>query len=401
MLLTWLDPRVSRLVRLVGLGLVAWSVITASHGPGVSGRGLVVSILLAACALAWLAWTAQRDLDSPLRADSYVMAAAGGSLLGACPDSASSAFVFVAIVTAGLRADLRQVWIITALAALTLGVAVLIWDENAVGLLAYVLGFAAAALAAANGRQIRQRADQAELLLAQTQRSQEERLRAVRLEESTRIAREIHDVLAHTLAGLTIQLEATAALIENGAGSDEVLTRVRRAHELAREGLGETRRAVGALRDGGEVPVPAALATLADAQSATLTIDGDATRLAGEVGLTVLRVVQESLTNAVKHAGGTEVAIAIDAGEEIVVTVENRLADFPVAVGALAGSGGGYGIVGMRERAQALGGTLQAGATDDGWRVALRVPASAASGGEPTPGGEHASGIEPTPGSER
>ena len=81
------------------------------------------------------------------------------------------------------------------------------------------------------------RAEQAELLLAQTQRSHEEQLRAARLEESTRIAREIHDVLAHTLAGLTIQLEATSSLIEQGADRDTVLARVQRAHALAREGL--------------------------------------------------------------------------------------------------------------------------------------------------------------------
>jgi signal transduction histidine kinase len=381
MFLTWLDPRISRLVRLVGLGLVVWSVLTAAHGPGVSGRGLAVSILLAASALAWLAWTAQRDLDSPLRADVYVMATAGGLLLGAAPDSASSVFVFVAIVTAGLRADLRQVWVVNVLAALAFAVAVLIWDENALGLLAYVLGFAAAALAAANARQIRQRADQAELLLAQSERSQEEQLRAVRLEESSRIAREIHDVLAHTLAGLTIQLEATTALIEAGADRDQIAERVRRAHGLARDGLRETRRAVGALRDGGEPPVPEALATLAGAQSATLTIDGDTMRLAGEVGLTVLRVVQESLTNATKHAAGAEATITIDAGDEVMVVIENQRSAVSVAAGALGRSGGGYGIVGMRERAQALGGTLQAGPTEDGWRVALRVPASGAPAG--------------------
>jgi signal transduction histidine kinase len=381
MFLTWLDPRISRLVRLVGLGLVVWSVLTAAHGPGVSGRGLAVSILLAASALAWLAWTAQRDLDSPLRADVYVMATAGGLLLGAAPDSASSVFVFVAIVTAGLRADLRQVWVVNVLAALAFAVAVLIWDENALGLLAYVLGFAAAALAAANARQIRQRADQAELLLAQSERSQEEQLRAVRLEESSRIAREIHDVLAHTLAGLAIQLEATTALIEAGADRDQIAERVRRAHGLARDGLRETRRAVGALRDGGEPPVPEALATLAGAQSATLTIDGDTMRLAGEVGLTVLRVVQESLTNATKHAAGAEAKITIDAGDEVMVVIENQRSAVSVAAGALGRSGGGYGIVGMRERAQALGGTLQAGPTEDGWRVALRVPASGAPAG--------------------
>ena len=83
-------------------------------------------------------------------------------------------------------------------------------------LLAYTLGIAAALLAASNSRQTVVRAEQAELLLAQTQRSHEEQLRAARLEESTRIAREIHDVLAHTLAGLTIQLEATGLVDRAG-----------------------------------------------------------------------------------------------------------------------------------------------------------------------------------------
>ena len=82
-----------------------------------------------------------------------------------------------------------------------------------------------------------------------------------RLEESTRIAREIHDVLAHTLAGLTIQLEATSSLVEQGADRDTVLARVRRAHALAREGLVETRQAVGALR-GESVPAPAGIEAL-------------------------------------------------------------------------------------------------------------------------------------------
>jgi signal transduction histidine kinase len=380
MILTWFDPRISRLVRLIGLGLVVWSVLTAGDGPGVSGRGLAVSILLAVCALAWLAWTAQRDLDSPLRADAYVMAMAGGLLLGASPDSASSVFVFVAIVTAGLRADLRQLGIIVGLAAFTLGVAVLIWDENALGLLAYVLGFVAAALAAANGRQIRQRADQAELLLAQSQRSQEEQLRAARLEESSRIAREIHDVLAHALAGLTIQLEATTVLIEGGADRDQIAARVRRAQGLARDGLRETRRAVGALRGDGP-SVPEALAALAVAHPAQLRLTGDLDGLGADVQNTVLRVVQEALTNAAKHAAGADTTITIDSGDpDVVVSVDNGLADVAVGVSEVSRSGGGYGIVGMRERAQAHGGTLEAGPIADGWRVALRVPATAAPG---------------------
>ena len=117
--------------------------------------------------------------------------------------------------------------------------------------------------------------------------SRKEQLRSARLEESTRIAREIHDVLAHALAGLTIQLEATSALIEQGADRADVLARVHRAHELAREGLRETRLAVGALR-GDSVSAPAAVEALvseyragSDA-TAELTIDGDRDRLAGQ-----------------------------------------------------------------------------------------------------------------------
>ncbi len=377
MLFGRLDTRLSLGVRLLGLALVIWSVLAASaDGPGTSGRGLAVTLLLAACVIGTLLWLRVRDVEAPLTPDTYGLAAVGGALIGASPYTAASAFAFVAIVAAAIRGGLRRGVEVAGIGALALAVTVIIWDEASVALLAYGLGFAAAALAGANARQTRLRADEAELLLAQSQRSAEEQMRAARLQESTRIAREIHDVLAHSLAGLTIQLEATTALIEAGAGSDEVLARVRRAHELAREGLRETRRAVGALRDGGAVPVPEAIRALADAEAAELSIAGDPARLRGDVGLAVLRVVQESLTNAAKHAPGARVSIAVDAGErEVVVVVEDRLAaGVPVAAGSLARSGGGYGIAGMRERAEALGGSLTAGPTDDGWRVTLRVP---------------------------
>jgi signal transduction histidine kinase len=189
-------------------------------------------------------------------------------VVGASPDSAASAFVFVAVIAAGTRVELAQALPVVALGALGLGVSVLIYNGSALGLLAYTLGFAAALLAASNSRQSVVRADQAELLLAQTQRSHEEQLRAARLEESTRIAREIHDVLAHTLASLTIQLEATGSLLGQGADRDTVLARVRRAHQLAREGLQETRRAVGALR-GDTIPAPAGIEALVAEYRAT------------------------------------------------------------------------------------------------------------------------------------
>lgn len=384
-----MDRRAATFVRVAGLILICWSVLHSHHQPGTHGRSLVVGVSLVLCVISWLWWTVRPTSEHGITPDLWVMSGAGGLLCGAAPDSAASAFVFIASVAAGLRVESHTAALVPALGTAALAVADAIYGNLGIGLLAYGLGFAASTLAASNSRQSTQRAEQTELLLAQTQRSQEEQVRAARLEESTRIAREIHDVLAHALAGLTIQLEATSALIDQGADRAEVLARVHRAHELAKEGLRETRLAVGALR-GDTVAAPTAVEALvgeyraeADA-SAQLTIDGDRGRLAGPVGQAVLRVVQESLTNVRKHAPGAAVSVAIDAGsaadDEVVVVVTDR-PTAPSMVrelggsGSLAASGGGYGVEGMRERARGLGGTLSAGPDDDGWRVELRLPA--------------------------
>lgn len=392
MLLNRVNPRLAMLIRVVALVLIGSSVLNSRHHPSGSGRGLVVAVTFAACVVAWVAWTIRPDSDRPITPDLWVLAAAGGVLAGAAPDSAASAFVFVAVAGAGLRVPLDRAFILVAVGVLALGAAFLAYDGSALGLLAYSLGFIATAFAASNGRQSAERAEQAELLLAQTQRSHEEELRSARLEESTRIAREIHDVLAHTLAGLTIQLEATSSLVEQGAGREQVLARVRRAHALARQGLEETRQAVGVLR-GDPVSAPAAIeALVADYRStadapAELTVDGDPARLAGPTGQAVLRVVQEALTNVRKHAPGADVSVAVHAGrdpdEDVVLLVQDRAsAESPVpAAGGLAETGGGYGLQGMRERAALLGGTLDAGADGEGWRVELRLPAPAGSHG--------------------
>jgi signal transduction histidine kinase len=400
MVLRRLDPRLAAAIRIVALVLIDYSVLRNHHQPGSSGRGLVIAGLLVACNLAWLAWTIWPEHEGRITADLYVLAIAGGLLIGAAPGSAASAFVFVAAAAAALRAELERALVVVSLGALALGVATLVYKDSALALLAYTLGFAATALAGSNSRQSAQRAEQAELLVAQTQRSQEEHVRAARLEESTRIAREIHDVLAHALAGLAIQLEATSVLLEQGADREEILARVQRAHALAREGLQETRRAVGALR-GDVAPVPAGVEAVsaraaiealveeyragADAP-AELTIDGDPARLVGPTGQAVQRIVQEALTNVRKHAPGAAVSVAVHAGERPDEDVVLRVDDRPIdnghpgraATESLAATGGGYGLQGMRERAQLLGGKLDAGAGPTGWRVELRLPAPGA-----------------------
>jgi signal transduction histidine kinase len=387
MLLSRVPPRLAALVRLIGLALVVSSVSAARHHPGSGGRGLVVSLALAVAVISWLAWVIKPR--GATLVDLYGLAAAGGVLVGAVPGSASSVFVFVSVVAAGVRAPLPRAATVVAVGVLAVAVSVGIYHGAEIGLLAYTLGFVAAVFAASNARQSVERAEQAELLLAQTQRSHEEELRVARLEESARIAREIHDVLAHTLAGLTIHLEATSTLLEQGADRADVLSRVRRAHDLAREGLNEARRAVGALRGGPPPSARAAIeALVADYRDAangrvSLTIDGDPARLSGEAGQTVLRVTQEALTNARKHAPGAEVSVELHAGERpdeglLLVIGDRRAAGASRAVTApLAAAGGGYGLQGMRERAQLLGGALSAGAEGEGWRVELRLPAPA------------------------
>jgi signal transduction histidine kinase len=385
---THLTGRVALTIRLIGLALISWTVLTANHhAPGGSGRGLVISVLFALCVVAWLTWTSRPIPAQGITPEVWVLAAAGGVLCGASPNSAASAFVFVAVVSAGVRAELPEAFIVVGIGVLALAVSVLIYDGTALGLLAYSLGFAAATLAGANARQAAGKAEQAELLLAQTQRSHEEQLRAARLEESTRIAREIHDVLAHALAGLTIQLEATSALVDQGASPATIKARLDHAHALAREGLRETRRAVGALRSE-PIAASAGIEALVEEYRAAggvaeLTIDGDLSRLAGPVGEAVLRVVQEALTNVRKHAPGASVSVVLHAGEladpEVVLVVEDHPNGIAGAPSALAATGGGYGVQGMRERAQVLGGTLMAAAHGDGWRVELRVPVPAGS----------------------
>jgi signal transduction histidine kinase len=373
MILLRFDRRTATIVRLLALVLIGWTVVGSHPAPSASGRGLVILCLLIAEVAAFLWWTAWPFSERGVTPDLYVMAIGGGVLIAASPNSAASAFVFVALVAAAVRVEIPRALPLLALSLLALAVSVLVYDNGALGLLAYSLGFAAALLAASNARQSVARAEQAELLLAQTQRSQEEQLRAARLEESTRIAREIHDVLAHALAGLTIQLEATQSLLEQGADRDAILARVRRAHALAREGLVETRRAVGALR-GEAVAVPDAIRSLVDEYDgdASLGIDGDLHRLSGPAGLTLVRAVQEALTNVRKHAPGANVSVMVDAaGAELVAIVSDRVNG---ASPPPAQTGRGYGLQGMRERAQSLGGTVSAGATADGWRVELRLP---------------------------
>jgi signal transduction histidine kinase len=208
-------------------------------------------------------------------------------------------------------------------------------------------------------------------LLAQERAARVAEADSAALAERARIAREIHDVLAHSLSAQLVHLEAARLLIERGAEREQVLERVVAARGMARDGLDETRQALSALR-GELTPLEDFLAQLVStAPRAEVTIGGERRPLTAEASQAVRRVAQEALTNVRKHAPGAEVRVRLEYGPGE-VTLDVR--DSGGAPGELAGAGGGYGLLGMRERAELLGGSLEAGPDDEGFAVRLRVP---------------------------
>lgn len=194
-------------------------------------------------------------------------------------------------------------------------------------------------------------------------------------DERARLAREVHDVLAHTLSALSVQLEGARMLLEERPGDPRALAIMSRAQRLVAAGLAETGQAVAALR--GDVPRgPEALRRLAEefelesGIACRFEVEGTPAPLSAEASLALYRGAQEALTNVRKHAAATDVTVRLRyGGHGAELTVEDRGETKP----SLASSG--YGLTGIRERTELLGGRLDAGPTPDGFRVRLSVPA--------------------------
>lgn len=201
--------------------------------------------------------------------------------------------------------------------------------------------------------------------------------------ERTAMARELHDIAAHHLSGIAVMAAAIGTQVDSDpAGAKASAQEVRRQSSAV---LRDLRRLVGLLREGDPTD-----GTRPETLAGITPLVGESP--AGEVALTVLegsgplgrgvgplaqlaayRTVQESLANARRHAPGAAVEVLVDdtAEELLVVTVRNG----PVAPAVAAGDHTGFGLVGMRERAELTGAELEAGpAPDGGWRVVLRIP---------------------------
>ena len=205
----------------------------------------------------------------------------------------------------------------------------------------------------------------------QAKRAADSEAREAALQERGRIAREIHDVLGHSLSGIALQLDMADALRERGH-DDEAAAAVRRARTLAVDSINETRRAVHALRED-TLPLTETIRQLAEHSDVEFTLTGLPRTLGADATHTLLRAAQEALTNATKYAPDAARAITLAfADRATTLTVTNGPAG---ACRSELADGTGMGLVGMRERVALLGGTVQAGPTQaGGWTVELEIP---------------------------
>jgi signal transduction histidine kinase len=380
-------PPVIDAIRFLILIMVLVTVPLSTPNPRLGTASVAVAVTLGVAAVAWIVWLVTRHRFRLMVAALIVMAAAGGALAGIATLSPAVAVGCVVAASAGARLNTEASAAITAetLAAfLITGVATGAPAGALAGYSAMFIGLWAFGL---TRRAYVMRAEEAERALEQTRRALEAETQAAALAERARIAREIHDVLAHSLAAVSVNLQAAEGLLsEIPDGSPELakaIECVERAGAFTREGMAETRRAIMALR-GGSAPPPAPLAGQLEALAAEYAADGDMTvdlRLSGsprpvgaEAGLTAYRTAQEALTNARKHAPGQPVTVSLRfEPAEIVVRVANPLPSGATA-GPLAAAGAGYGLTGLRERAALGGGTLTAGPADGQWQVCLTLP---------------------------
>jgi signal transduction histidine kinase len=219
---------------------------------------------------------------------------------------------------------------------------------------------------------------QERLELAERTRAQESERRAE--QERMRIARELHDIVAHTLTTINVQAAAAAERLEAG----NARTALETIEDASHEAIGELRAMLGVLRDGDDPDVPLVPAPGVENVAELVQRDRDAgleveldmsgerpSRLSDAVSLAAYRIVQESLTNARRHAPGAPVRVNVcfDSAR-LSLAVENG----PAAQTSRNGTTPGVGVAGMRERASTLGGIFQAGPTGNGFRVDAELP---------------------------
>jgi signal transduction histidine kinase len=348
-----------------------WSVVAVLVG-------ILAWIVLNFLAVRWRFWTGL----------ALVLMVLPSGLAAASTNGIGIVTVVVAVIWLA-RSTTTPVVIMTALGALgviAIAVGAVLAGSSLTGLLSIEAGLVVSYLIGLSRRQFVRTEGQSRELFEAAVAVREEQARADVLSARQHIAHDIHDLLAHSLGGLVIQLDAVDALLESGDVSGAA-ARVRESRALAAEGLGEARRAVDALREPPEDPqlvvgadaVVGSLLPFLDSHRSlggrvAFTETGTRHDLSEPLGAALRRALQEGLTNARKHAPGEVVTVQLRwTPESVALSIENRLPKTKES----AVAGGGHGLTGMRERFAALpGGAATAEVEAD--RFVVRVEGATA-----------------------
>lgn len=366
-------------LRLCVVAVVVLVALTSRPEVGLSGRRLALTICLLVYGIEMLGRPILPRPGVVARVGELaVMGASGVAIAVLQPNGVAelpgSAVVFTAGVTLSPELAVPVGVAVTAGVVAALGVTAKAGAASlaASALLCAVLGMAGVLL-----RRYRLGQEATELLLAKLEDARDDQARAAAAEERASIARDLHDVLAHSLSGLSIQLEMVRKLAGKLDAPAELRAAVDGAADLAKRGLAEARDAVGALRRDdrlgvGQLPELAAHFRRDFNLAVAYSVAGAPRPVPPDLGLALYRVAAEALTNVARHAEGADTRMELRYEE-----TEIRLAvtDSGGSRSALADEGSGWGLAGLRERVKRLGGDLTAGPEGPGWSVVVSAPA--------------------------
>jgi signal transduction histidine kinase len=301
------------------------------------------------------------------------------------PENGLPIACMVALYTVASRTS-RRVSLVAAVATALVIVALTVIGAQGLDVGGMISNFAIFGIAYASGLYVKVRrayTEQLELRAADAEEHRRREADQAVAAERLRIARELHDVVAHAMSVVAVQSGVAAHVIDQRP--DEARSMLQNINATSREALNEMRRMLGVLRaddDAGAEMAPAP--TLGDLRSLVASVEGtgadveldvtgEPTALAPALDLTAFRIVQEALTNVVKHAGPARVTVRVDyQPDQLEIEVAD---DGRGAASALHDAGAGHGLVGMRERVDLYGGSLSAGPqAGGGFRVRATLP---------------------------
>ncbi|PVZ53142.1 sensor histidine kinase [Arthrobacter sp. H-02-3] len=388
------------LLGLAMAGLVVAGAALGAVGFAAAGPGLLNAASAALFAVAAVPYLLKDRLAPAVNVALMAAMALGVAGLRAANPQADVTALFLIAAFAPLRPPRLALPAVALLAVCTVNVLQLGSGQTAISLiLATDAGAAFFFLVGVLLRTEREQRERITGLLREVEAGRDAERAAAAAAERGRMAREMHDVLAHTLSGLSLHLEGSRLLARNTGADPRVGETLEQASALARAGLSEARRAVRALRED-QVPGPELLDSLveqhrlASTGRISFTTLGVPAALPADAALAVYRTAQEALSNVRKHAPGAGVDVQLEwqpAGVRLTIS-NTGSAQAPHAGtpnrGTAQAPDGGFGLTGMAERARLAGGEVQADPQGAGFRVRLVLPLPVPQGADAPPAGQ-------------